>query len=146
MGVSTGRGGKGVIYTLAGGNGLNCQEDVNYDGYANLIQVFAIGAIDYHGAQSSYSEPGACLVVSAPGGDDNQWLTTTDLIGSDGDNKNGGGGELSDVNYTQMFGGTSAATPLVSGVIALVLQANTNLNYRDVKEILLAPVGQPLAQ
>src|SRR5204863_5765312 len=99
--------------------------------------VFAIGAIDYHGLQASYSEPGACLVVSAPGGDDNEWMTTTDLTGNNGYNQSGVVGELSDVNYTGTFGGTSASTPLVSGVIALVLQANTNLNYRDVKEILL---------
>jgi subtilisin-like proprotein convertase family protein len=32
--------------------------------------------------------------------------------------------------------GTSAATPMVSGVAALVLEANPNLSYRDVKYIL----------
>lgn len=35
------------------------------------------------------------------------------------------------------FGGTSSATPLVSGVIALMLQANPNLGWRDVQEILI---------
>ncbi len=39
-------------------------------------------------------------------------------------------------NYTTQFSGTSAAAPMVSGVIALMLQANPNLSLRDVKYIL----------
>src|SRR5205823_13862228 len=80
--VATGRNGKGVIFTWACGNGLECGEDVNYDGFANLIQVFAIGAVDDHGEQADYSEPGACLVVTAPSSD-GQGITTTDLMGTD---------------------------------------------------------------
>ena len=36
------------------------------------------------------------------------------------------------------FGGTSAATPIVSGVVALVREANNALTWRDVKLILAA--------
>jgi kexin len=39
-------------------------------------------------------------------------------------------------NYTDDFNGTSAATPGVSGVVALMLQANPNLTWRDVRWIL----------
>ncbi|MEH6421219.1 S8 family serine peptidase [Pseudomonas sp. CGJS7] len=39
-------------------------------------------------------------------------------------------------NYTGIMNGTSAAAPTVSGVVALVLQANPKLSYRDVKYIL----------
>ena len=38
--------------------------------------------------------------------------------------------------YTSTFNGTSSATPVVSGVIALMLEANPNLSWRDVKHIL----------
>lgn len=38
-------------------------------------------------------------------------------------------------NYSYM-NGTSAATPTVSGVTALILQANPNLTWRDVREII----------
>lgn len=38
--------------------------------------------------------------------------------------------------YTETMNGTSAATPIVSGVVALMLQANPNLSVRDVKYIL----------
>src|SRR5262249_15138039 len=44
---------------------------------------------------------------------------------------------LADPNYTSRFNGTSAAAPLVTGVIALMLEANPNLTYRDVQEILV---------
>jgi len=138
-GAATGRNGKGVIYTFAGGNGVgfDCQDDVNYDGYANSIYVFAIGALNDLGGQSSYSEPGACLIASAPGGDSfSQWITTTDLLGENGENHTGAS-DLGDLNYTEYFGGTSAAAPIASGVMALMLQANPNLGYRDVMEILL---------
>ena len=40
-------------------------------------------------------------------------------------------------DYTDGFGGTSSSTPLVSGVVSLMLTANPQLGWRDVKEILI---------
>ena len=39
-------------------------------------------------------------------------------------------------NYTSSFNGTSAAAPTVSGVVALMLEANPNLTHWDVRHIL----------
>ncbi len=39
-------------------------------------------------------------------------------------------------NYTDSFNGTSASTPVVSGVVALMLDANSGLGWRDVQNIL----------
>lgn len=49
---------------------------------------------------------------------------------------------LPDGNYTSRFNGTSAAAPMVSGVVALMLEANPNLSWRDVQEILVRSARQ----
>ena len=131
--IFNGRGGRGVIFTWAGGNGLQEFDDSNFDGWANSIYTIAVGAADIRGQQAWYSEPGANLVVCAPSSGDNNALaevgiTTTDRTGSVG---------YSTTDYANDFGGTSSATPKVSGVVALMLQANPNLGWRDVQEILI---------
>lgn len=141
-----GRGGKGTIFVWAGGNGGEVQDNVNYDGYANSMYVIAVAALNDRGKQAAYSEPGACLVVTAPSnvGDTSseEGIATTDLIGDDGLNFNNAGGDFQNVNYTQYFGGTSSASAMVSGVVALMLEANPNLGWRDAKEILLRSATQ----
>lgn len=139
-GTTSGRGGKGLIYVFAGGNGLQYGDNSNYDGYANSPYVIAVGAVNDYGFQSYYSEPGANLLISAPsnGGLHNAGIRTTDITGEGGYNNTAAGtNDLADRNYTKTFGGTSSACPLVSGIIALMLQANPNLGWRDVQEILI---------
>jgi subtilisin-like proprotein convertase family protein len=135
--ATTGRGGRGTILVWAGGNGLDASDNSNYDGYANSIYTIAVAALTDGGAQSWYSEPGANLVVTAPSSGGATDIVTTDLMGNDGYNYAGAAGELADKNYTKTFGGTSSSTPLVSGILALVLEANPNLGWRDVQEILI---------
>ena len=47
-------------------------------------------------------------------------------------------------SYTRNFGGTSAATPVVSGVIALMRSARPELGWRDVKLILAETATAPV--
>jgi subtilisin-like proprotein convertase family protein len=136
-----GRGGKGTIFVWAGGNGRETQDNANYDGFANSIYTIAVAGVSNLGKQARYSEPGACLVVTAPSGTEDgsnqHGISTTDLTGDDGQNFRGQLGDLPDVNYTQHFEGTSASAPLVAGVAALLLEANPNLGWRDLQEILI---------
>ncbi|HKS35883.1 MAG TPA: S8 family serine peptidase, partial [Verrucomicrobiae bacterium] len=137
-GTDTGRGGRGTIYVFSAGNGLAEGDNANYSGYAQSIHVIAVGAISDQGAQTEYSTPGACVAISTPsGGIGRTTITTTDLTGFSGFNGIFSPGDISDKNYTALFNGTSASAPMASGVIALLLQANPNLGWRDVKEILM---------
>jgi proprotein convertase subtilisin/kexin type 2 len=139
-GLASGRGGLGAIYTWAAGNGAPT-DNSNYDGYANYRGVIAVAAVNDQGKQSSYSESGANVWVSAPGGEfcDTHAITTTDRTGAVGENPPGLAAtytDYSDLNYTKCMNGTSSATPGVAGVIALMLQAKPTLGWRDVREIL----------
>lgn len=124
--VTTGRGGLGNIYLWAGGNGgglstANGGDNVNYDGYASSRFVIAVGSTTNGSVRSGYSERGASLLVNAPSNGGSLGITTT-TTGS---------------GYTSSFGGTSSATPAASGVVALMLEANPGLGWRDVKHILV---------
>lgn len=133
-----GRGGLGTLIFWAGGNGGNVGDNSNYDGYANSIYTIAVAALSDTGLKADYSERGANLVVTAPSSSSGRpGITTTDLIGSNGYNATGLSPEPADTNFTSTFGGTSSATPLVSGVCALLLQSKPTLGWRDVQEILM---------
>ena len=138
-GTSTGRGGKGVIYTWAAGNGAP-EDRSDYDGQANYQGVLAIGSLNDQGTKSSYSEPGSNVLVMAYGGEycSTHTTTTADITGTAGDND--GTSKPDDYagqpNYTRCMNGTSAATPEVTGVVALLLETNPALSWRDVRAIL----------
>lgn len=117
-----GRGGLGGIYTWANGNGYD-DDNSNFDGYANSRYTIGVGAITNYATRSPYSEPGANMLISAYSNGGSLGINTT--AGS------------SNSAYTTSFGGTSSATPLAAGVIALMLEANPNLTWRDVQHILV---------
>lgn len=126
-GISEGRGGLGNIYLWAGGNGGDT-DNANYDGYANSRYVIAVAASTNYGIRAYYSEQGANILVNSPSSGGSRGITTTDRTGSDGYDSTG--------DYTATFGGTSSATPLVAGAVALLLQAHPDLTWRDVRAIL----------
>jgi len=133
--VVSGRSGKGTIFVFAGGNGRVEGDYSNFDSYCSSRFVIGVAALDNFGRQAYYSESGSNLLVTAPSGGDAGTLdiTTTDRTSTAGYNTGSG---LAG-NYDSTFNGTSAATPLVSGVCALLLQKNPNLGWRDLKEVLL---------
>jgi kexin len=147
-GLTSGRNGLGTVYVWAGGNGGPRRGDnSNYEGYANFRGVMAVCAVNAAGRQPPYSDPGANLWVCAPSntvgpGFSLPGITTTDRSGSQGYNTSGSSGDPVDPNYTAQFGGTSAATAVVSGVVALMLQTNPNLGWRDVRQILAETARQ----
>ena len=133
-GVENGFGGKGVVYVWSGGNSYRGGDHANLDGQVNHYATTAVCAVNYKDVRSYYSELGANLWVCGLSGNvasgrrnylynpdgHLQPITTTD---------NGN-------RYRESFSGTSAAAPIVSGVVALMRAANDQLTWRDVKVIL----------
>lgn len=129
--VQNGRDGLGGLNVFAAGNGRDTGGSANYHNIQNSPYVITVGATDEDGTTATvntsfgpvdFSEPGANVLISAPG----TFIQTTDNRGTAG---------YASGDFTS-FDGTSASTPIISGVIALMLEANPELGYRDVMEIL----------
>lgn len=132
--VETGRRGRGVIYVWAGGNGRQWGDMCSYDGFASSRLVIAVAAVSYFDEATYYGEWCPALLVSAPsssgaGPDDKRRIATTQPHGRFGE---------SDGDCCTDFGGTSAAAPMVAGVVALMLEARPQLGWRDVQHVLAA--------
>jgi Ca2+-binding RTX toxin-like protein len=132
--VETGRGGDGTIFVFAAGNSRTSGDNVNHHNFQNARETITVAAVAPDDTISGFSTPGAAILVAAYG----EQVLSTDWMGTDG--KNISAGDAGD--YT-MFSGTSAAAPEVSAIIALMLEANPNLGYRDVQEILAHSTRHP---
>lgn len=149
--------------TIGGTSGLiSCENPANDT--ENLEPgVIVVAAANARGIKASYSNAGAVNWITGLGGEFGEGgkygevgsgpkIFSTDLSGcARGYSRNAQtntndfaiGGTATNVkdnakcDYSSM-NGTSAATPTLSGVVALMLSANPNLTWRDVREILRA--------
>ena len=126
--LTYGRTGKGTVVVFAAGN--DWSNTISYP--ASLDGTIAVGAIDKWGDVWYYSNTGEHLDLVAPSGETglDGDIVTTDRMGILGYTTSG------DWNYTEYFGGTSAACPQVAGVAALMLSVNPNLTQSEVRNIL----------
>ena len=146
-----GRDGLGTISVKSAGNSAADVESEGGDTTRHTINVGAYRQVD--GVAASYSNSGAALLLSAPSSDrlsmQGTYLVTTDLLGDDGinwyANLNSGEIDYAKSDYTNGFGGTSASGPIVTGVVSLMLDANDQLGWRDVRTILAQSAKMPIA-
>lgn len=94
---------------------------------ANHPSVIAAGASAEFDYRSDFSQYGEDLDVVAPGGGGLLGITTTDRTGSYGYDAS---------DYTSEFGGTSAAAPITSGTIALLLSRHPDLTAAQARTLL----------
>jgi subtilisin family serine protease len=128
---------KGVVVVSAAGNngcqtiapwGMNryCKQGViseQYSGSYTIPGLISAGAIDQTKGRASFSSWGPNLDLMAPGVN----TVTYDPVG-----------------VTNGFGGTSASTPLIAGVAALVLSINPELTPQQVQAILQSTTSPAL--
>ncbi|MFA5023565.1 MAG: S8 family serine peptidase [Patescibacteria group bacterium] len=127
----------GVIIVAAAGNEQAAGEGYNidktpiypacYDGDLGENMVIGVAATDALDQKAKFSSYGThCVDLTAPGIS----FFSTVTLGSDPVNP--------DKYYNGYWSGTSFATPLVSGALALIMQANPELSRREVVNILFA--------
>ena len=148
--------------------GVSCQ-NANNDPTNTAIEMIVVGSLNARGVKASYSTAGSAVLVSAPGGEFGfntgtapglnsvayePALLTVDQTGcARGFARtnvnplpslfmNNANGFNPGCNFTSTFNGTSSAAPLTSGVVALMLEANPNLTWRDVQYILATTARQ----
>ena len=128
-GLQTGFNGRGLVYVNSAGN-KGLWRNSTIKGMANYYGLILINSLNNNGVNTNYKSldfktiayltaVGSNIWVSAPG---SRMITT----GSNTDTKKG---------YTEFYA-TSSAAPVVSGIVALMRQAEPNLTWRDVKLIL----------
>ncbi|MDJ0714529.1 MAG: S8 family serine peptidase [Prochloraceae cyanobacterium] len=130
--VKNGRGGLGTVIVKSAGNYRRDDQWTNGSNFVNSPYTIAVAGVGPEGDYRYSSSTGPNILVAAPTKGTNNLgetvgIVTTDVAGSGG-YKSG--------DYTDSFSGTSASAPMVAGVVALMLQANPLLGYRDVQEIL----------
>jgi len=132
LAATNGRGGLGTIVVASGGNkrdkGGSAQGSLTNNN-RHAIEVAAINAKAdlsvLQAATAPFSNPGSSLLVAAPG---------SHVLSSGVSLEAERGATVGSAYSTTQ--GTSFAAPIVSGVVALMLQANAGLGYRDVQQIL----------
>ena len=128
--AETGRLGLGTIHVHAAGN-----DNTNAigDWFSGTRYTISVAATEWDGFAASYSNHGSSVLLTAPAA-----AVTTDVRGEVLGYPLG----YSVGDYTDIFNGTSASAPVVSGVVALMLDAAPGLGWRDVKTILALSAGQ----
>ncbi|KHK93226.1 S8 family serine peptidase [Novosphingobium malaysiense] len=109
-----GRNGLGTSIVFAAGNAGSGGAS-NYHNFQNSPFTIAVGAVNADGTPASFTSLGANVLLSAAG---SSVYTTT----------------LKD-RYAD-YDGTSFAAPAVTATVGLMLEANPDLGYRDVQQIL----------
>ncbi|XP_078690622.1 furin-like isoform X4 [Branchiostoma floridae x Branchiostoma belcheri] len=122
-GIREGRGGKGSIFVWASGNGGRDEDSCNCDGYTNSIYTMSVSSASERGNIPWYLEKCSSTLATtySSGSGAERQIVSTDLRH----------------RCTESHTGTSASAPLAAAIVALTLEANPNLTWRDLQHIVV---------
>jgi len=134
--AKNGRDGKGIAIVFASGNE---NKDMSLDESA-IENIIGVGATDHQNLRTNYSNYGKDLDIVAPGGGETYGdlgITTIDPIGLNGvsnDHYN----RHNEINNDKdvSFIGTSAAAPIVTGAIALMIEKKHDITLNEIFTII----------
>lgn len=142
-----GRDGKGTIFLWAAGNS-HCNTAQNK--FLQDNDFLVVSALENGDKLATYSNYGAEIDISAGGGGMvNGTLSTTDIQGTSygyayGSGFGGPTGSLDDNgDYTSAMNGTSAATPVAAGAVALMLAANPKMDVSGALNCVKVSARKP---
>ncbi|KAL5482092.1 hypothetical protein EMCRGX_G022375 [Ephydatia muelleri] len=130
-GITQGRGGLGSLFVWAGGNGGSRGDNCNCDGYVLSPYTIAVSSVSERDQKPWYVEECSSTLTStySSGGGDEKMIMSIDI-------RYTSPGNAADV-CTNQHTGTSASAPIVAGMLALALEVNANLTWRDVQHIIV---------
>ncbi|WKX90706.1 hypothetical protein Q1695_009505 [Nippostrongylus brasiliensis] len=132
-GIKNGRRGRGNIFVWASGNGGSRQDSCSADGYTTSVYTLSISSATYDNHRPWYLEecPSSIATTYSSANINQPAIVTVDVPSG----------------CTKMHTGTSASAPLAAGIIALALEANPDLTWRDMQHIVLRTANPtPLLQ
>ncbi|KAM7438593.1 hypothetical protein ABFA07_011908 [Porites harrisoni] len=124
QGALKGRKGRGSIFVFGAGNGGFLKDSCSFNGLINSIYTIGITGVNKDGSVPRYGErcPGIMAVTYSK-----EIFFSADKV-------------ITASHYgecTDSFSASSAATAMASGLIALALESNKTLSWRDVQHIII---------
>lgn len=120
-----GHGGSGALVVFAAGND---GRQIMPGEIFSIPEVLTVGATNDFDESAPFTNFGAEVDISAPAG-----TVTLDPVGDAGENS---------TDYTALFGGTSAACPVVAGVAGLLFAAKPDAGSAEIRDVLIKTARQ----
>uniref|UniRef100_A0A8D3DF75 SPC3 n=1 Tax=Scophthalmus maximus TaxID=52904 RepID=A0A8D3DF75_SCOMX len=120
-GIKTGRHGRGSVFVWASGNGGQKGDHCSCDGYSNSIYTISVSSSTWRGNAPDYLERCTSTLTTAYTAGETEEMVTL--------------GPQQSCSWAPS--GTSLSSSMAAGVIALTLDANPLLTWRDVQHIIV---------
>lgn len=122
---------KGITIVFASRNEGNSLDRPWINDESELEWVIGVGSSNEKNTKSEYSAYGSNIDILAPAGEEIGVVSTNDFFSDMQDNTN-----LLNSKYI-FFEGTSAASPIVTGIVALMYSVNPNITPKQVRNIII---------